>query len=248
MHVLTASEISKLPGVKRVEVIGGQTLIEADCLEVMPLLGRFDAVVTDPPYGIGVDRAMAAGSGTKYGKSAAAKRQYVSKGWDDQPIGDDHLSLIHAASNNAIIFGGNYFNLPPSRCWLVWDKRNGTNAFADCELAWTNLDMPVRRIEWMWNGMLRQGQEERNGHPTQKPLAVMEWCLGFLPKAQTILDPFAGSGTTAVACQRVGKHSTCIERDPDYFEVMCKRVDEATRQPDMFVQQAAPSHTQEPLL
>ena len=229
----------------REERIGGQRLILGDCLEVMPTLGRFDAVVTDPPYGIGVDRAMAAGSGTKYGKAAAAKRQYVSKGWDDQPIGDDHLSLIHAASTNAIIFGGNYFNLPPSRCWLVWDKRNGTNAFADCELAWTNLDMPVRRIEWMWNGMLRQGQEERNGHPTQKPLAVMEWCIGILPKAQTILDPFAGSGSTGVACVKMGRSFTGIERDPDYFEIMCKRIDEACRAPRLALPQPQPQPVQE---
>ena len=133
----------------------------------------------------------------------------------------------------------------PARCWLVWDKENGGNEFADCELAWTNLDKPVRLLRWMWNGMLRKGQEARHGHPTQKPLGVMEWCLGFLPDAKTILDPFMGSGTTLVACQRMGRHGTGIELDPDYFDIACRRVDEAARQPDMLIPETRPQPTQE---
>ena len=233
----------------RKEVIGNQTLLLGDCLSIMPTLGRFDAVVTDPPYGIGADREMAAKSGTKYGAAAAAKKTYAAKGWDDKPIGAEHIAAINAASDKAIIFGGNYFPLPPSRCWLVWDKKvNG--AFADCELAWTNLDMPVRRIEWMWNGMLRKGQEQRFDHPTQKPLGVIEWCLGFLPHAVTVLDPFCGSGTLLVACQRMGKQGTGIEIDPEYFEIACRRVDEAARQPDLLIDAPAPTvkPTQEALL
>ena len=99
----------------------------------------------------------------------------------------------------------------------------------------------------MWNGGIRKGQEERHGHPTQKPVAVMEWCLGFLPHAQTILDPFMGSGTTLVACQKLGRFGTGIEIDPDYFDIACRRVDEAARQADLFV--APPeTPTQETLL
>ena len=226
------------------ERIGGQRLILGDCLQVMPLLGRFDAVVTDPPYGIGVDRAMAANSGTKYGKAAAAKGEYRASGWDDVPIGETHINAILASAHSAIIFGGNYFALPPTRCWLVWDKENGGNEFADCELAWTNLDKPVRLLRWMWNGMIRKGHEARHGHPTQKPIALMEWCLGFLPKAKTILDPFMGSGTTLVACQRLGRNGTGIELDPDYFDIACKRVDEATRQVDLFIEPPKPAPTQ----
>jgi len=219
----------------REERIGNQRLILGDCLEVMPTLGRVDAVVTDPPYGIGVDRSMAANSGTQYGKAAAAKGHYKAQGWDDRPIGEEHVNAITGAANHQIIFGGNYFALPPARCWLVWDKENGSNEFADCELAWTNLDKPVRLLRWMWNGMLRKGQEARHGHPTQKPVALMEWCLGFLPDAKTILDPFMGSGTTLVACQKLGRHGIGIEIDPDYFEIACKRVEEASRQPDLFI-------------
>jgi DNA modification methylase len=234
--------------IRKEERIGSQRLILGDCLEVMPLLGRVDAVVTDPPYGIGVDRAMAANSGTKYGKAAAAKGDYRASGWDDAPIGEAHIDAILTAAPSAIIFGGNYFTLPPARCWLIWDKENGGNEFADCELAWTNLDKPVRIIRHMWNGMLRKGQEQRHGHPTQKPVALMEWCLGFLPDAKTTLDPFMGSGTTLVACQRLGRQGIGIELDPDYFEIACKRVDEATRQPDLFIQPKAPAPKQETLL
>lgn len=232
--------------IRREERIGGQRLILGDCLEVMPLLGRVDAVVTDPPYGIGVDRAMAAKSGKKYGKSAAPSGNYIARGWDDEPIGDKHISAILQAGKHVVIFGGNYFALPPARCWLVWDKENGGTEFADCELAWTNFDKPVRITRHMWNGMLRKGQEPRYGHPTQKPLAVMEWCLGFLPDAKTILDPFMGSGTTLVACAKLGRKGIGIELDPDYFEIACRRVEQAYRQPDLFIPQP-PKPTQEAL-
>jgi len=230
------------------ERIGNQRLILGDCLQVMPLLGKVDAVVTDPPYGIGVDRAMAANSGTKYGKAAAAKGDYRASGWDDAPIGGAHIDAILAAASSVVIFGGNYFVLPPARCWLVWDKENGSNEFADCELAWTNLDKPVRLLRWMWNGMIRKGHEVRHGHPTQKPVALMEWCLGFLPDAKTILDPFMGSGTTLVACQRMGRHGTGIELDPDYFAIACKRVDEAARQPDLLIPETQAAPTQDKLI
>lgn len=178
---------------------------------------------------------MAAQSGTQYGKAAAKKSNYVASGWDDFTPSSDLLDAIRKATKHQIIFGGNYFELPPSRCWLVWDKKNGTNAFADCELSWTNLDKPVRRIEWMWNGMIRKGREERNGHPTQKPLGVMEWCLTHLPQAQTILDPFMGSGTTGVACAKAGKTFIGIELSEAYFDIACKRIEAVCSQPDLLV-------------
>lgn len=219
----------------RIEKIGNCTLYNGDCLEVMPTLGRVDAVVTDPPYGIGADKSMHKNSGTKHGKAAAAKRVYADTNWDASPIGDEVIAMMRAAADHQIIFGGNYFTLPPARCWLVWDKCNGTNEFADCELAWTNLDKPVRKIEHMWNGMLRKGRELRNEHPTQKPLGVMAWCLTHVPKAQTILDPFMGSGTTGVACVQAGRSFIGIELDPTYFDLACKRIEQAYAQADMFV-------------
>ena len=223
------------------ERIGDQRLILGDCLAVMPLLGEFDAVVTDPPYGIGEG-----GDKNRSRCKVAPVGKYKSDKWDSTTA-DVQVKLAVQMSKSAIVFGGNYYDLPPTPCWLVWDKQNGSNDFADCELAWTNLKKAVRRIYWRWNGMIRKGSDIRQ-HPTQKPLGVMEWCIGHLPDtAQTILDPFMGSGTTLVACQKLGRQGTGIELDPDYFEIACKRVEEATRQPDLFVE-PAPKATQGVLL
>lgn len=215
------------------ERIGGQRLILGDCLEVMPMLGRFDAVVTDPPYGIGEGASRAL---TRKGL-AEPKKYKGADGWDDTPASLSHIEGILSISDNQIIFGGNYFEgLRPTKCWLVWDKRNGNNDFADCELAWTSLNKAVRRIYWRWNGMIRKGGDVRE-HPTQKPVGVMEWCIGHLPtNATTILDPFMGSGTTLVACQKLGRQGAGIELDPEYFDIACKRVEEAASQPDLFVE------------
>ncbi|MEP5804305.1 MAG: site-specific DNA-methyltransferase [Roseobacter sp.] len=100
------------------------------------------------------------------------------------------------------------------------------------------MDKAVRRIVWLWSGFLRKGEAKgvKRVHLTQKPVEVMQWCLGFLPNAQAILDPFMGSGTTLVACQKLGRMGTGIELDPEYFQIACKRVEDATRQPDLFVE------------
>lgn len=228
---------------KRKEVIGDCTLYLGNCTDILPALGVVDAVVTDPPYGIGVDVAMSKTGGSKHGVALASKRHYEAKGWDDAPPPETLFSALRQCSTHQIIFGGNYFGLPASRCWLVWDKKvNGD--FADCELAWTNLDKPVRRIEWMWNGMLRKGQEERFAHPTQKPLGVMEWCLTHIPGDTLILDPFMGSGTTGVACVKAGRRFIGIEIDESYFELACDRIRKAYAQPDMFVAAPAPQPEQ----
>lgn len=222
--------------------IGDCRLILGDCLEVMPLLGKVDAVVTDPPYGI--DAAKKGHIGTS--KNAPVKN-YGARNWDAAPASAEHISSIRAISSHQIIFGGNYFEgLGPTSCWLVWDKQN-TGDFADCELAWTNLPKAVRRIYWRWNGMIRKGNDVRE-HPTQKPVGVMEWCINHLPdNAETILDPFMGSGTTLVACAKLGRKGIGIEMDPDYFEIACKRVREAYAQPDLFIEPPKPAPTQEGL-
>jgi DNA modification methylase len=129
-------------------------------------------------------------------------------------------------ARHSIIFGGNYFDLPPARCWLVWDKDNGATDFADCELAWTNLDKAVRRLTYRWQGMLQQpgAPREQREHPTQKPEAVMRWALSHVPAAQTILDPFAGSGTTLVAAKRLGRKAIGIELSRAYCDVIVERL------------------------
>ena len=209
----------------REERIGGQRLILGDCLEVMPLLGKVDAVVTDPPYGIGM-------SGGNVGYKGF--NNFERKEWDNSTP-DVAIEYIKSMKVDSIIWGGNYFNLPPARCYLVWDKGAGFKGrtFAESELAMTSLDANARTFK---HDPLAKGDYRGKQHPTQKPVALMEWCLGFLPNAQTILDPFMGSGTTLVACQKLGRQGIGIELDPDYFAIACKRVDEATRQPDMFVE------------
>jgi DNA modification methylase len=134
----------------------------------------------------------------------------------------------------SIVWGGNYFCLSPSRCWLVWDKGTGENSFADAELAWTNIDSVVRLLKHGWVGInARDGGEER-GHPTQKPARLMFWCLERVPPASTVLDPFMGSGTTGVACAQLGKSFTGIERERKYFDIACERISLAQAQGQMF--------------
>ena len=212
----------------RKEVIGGQTLILGDCLQVMQELGRFDAVVTDPPYGIGRDKGM--GKGGK--RLAGDARRYEGGAWDAERPSPELIQLSIKAASHHVVWGGNYLTdmLPVSGKWLFWDKCQTMPSFSDGELAWTTLPGDAVK-QFTYNGSGMQAREKGRVHPTQKPVALMEWCLGFLPSAKTILDPFAGSGTTAVACERMGRQCTAIEIDPDYFEVMCRRVDEQVRQP-----------------
>ena len=228
--------------IKREVIIGDCRLLLGDCLEILPTLGKVDAVVTDPPYGIGEDGSKAK---TRIGpKSFGAKyvRDYEgSRGWDDKPL-DKHVAESISLAKHAIVFGGNYYRLPPSSCWLVWDKKNPGTDFADCELAWTNLKKAVRKIEFLWSGGIRRERHIPRQHPTQKPVGVMEWCIGHLPSTtQTILDPFMGSGTTLVACAKLGRKGIGIEIDEGYFDIACKRIRDAYAQPDFFVEQERPA-------
>lgn len=211
-------------------VIGDCTLYHEDAAFVIPTLMKVDALVTDPPYGIG----EAAGANKSRGKAAPA-RDYGNDDWDDKPVPQEFIDQIRKKAKWQIIFGGNYYALPATSCWLVWDKLN-TGDFADCELAWTNLPKAVRRLRFMWNGMLRAHGEPRGDHPTQKPVGVMKWCIEQLPAdVETILDPFMGSGTTLVSAVKMGKKAIGIEREQKYFDIACRRIEEAYKQPDFFV-------------
>ena len=207
--------------------IGDCRLINAR-MEDVANLPVFDLGLTDPPYGIGENSKKVASRG-----KLALPKDYGNFDWDKQPATPEQISHFRAHSKNQIIFGGNYFDLPPSSCWLVWDKQNGSNDFADCELAWTNLTKAVRRIYWRWNGMIRKGDDVRI-HPTQKPVGVMDWCLSQVPDTKTVFDPWMGSGTTAISCVKKGLKFTGVEADSAMFEKACKRVEEAYRQGDMF--------------
>ena len=210
----------------RIETIGNATLYEGDCREILPTLPKVDAVITDPPYGIG----EAAGKNASRGKLAVAK-DFGNDSWDDEPISDDLIRMVREAGKWAVIFGGNYYALPAAKYWLVWDKENGDSDFADCELAWTNQPKAVRRIRYMWNGMLRANGELRGDHPTQKPIGVMAWAINHVPAPNhLLLDPFMGSGTTGVAAMNLQRAFIGIEREPKYFDIACRRIEDAQRQ------------------
>ena len=225
-------------------IIGNATLYLGDCRDILPTLGKVDAVVTDPPYGIGESAGKAktrtSGLTSKVKNAQSYRKDYGDDNWDDKPIDAELMTAVRSAGRWNIIFGGNYYEVPATSCWLVWDKLNGATDFADCELAWTNLPKAVRRIQYLWNGCMRANGETRDGHPTQKPIGVMKWAIGHLPTPnETILDPFMGSGTTGVAAVQMGRKFIGIERELKYFDIAAKRIEDAQRQGDMFIEAAA---------
>ena len=197
----------------------GIEIYHGDCRDVLPGLGPVDLVLTDPPYGIG----EAAGKNASRG-NLAKSTDYGNDSWDNEPVNWGLLWELLTLGKYACCWGGNYYPVPPSPSWLVWDKVNGETDFADCELAWTNYGSAVRMIKHMWHGMLRKGREDRS-HPTQKPLDVMKWCITRCPdEPQTILDPFMGSGTTLRAAKDLGRRAIGIEIEERYCEIAVKRL------------------------
>jgi len=211
------------------KIIGDCTLYNANCEEVMPLISSVDAVVTDPPYGINENHKNVARRVNK-----AKVKDYGEFNWDKVRPTDELISTIRSKAKYQAIFGGNYFDLPPTSCWLIWNKLNGSCDFADCEMAWTNWNKAIRKFDWLWNGMIRKNNEERF-HPTQKPLELMKWVISLCPQSNVVFDPFMGSGTTGVACAKLGKKFIGVELDPNYFQIACQRIEKAYQEPDLFV-------------
>ena len=214
--------------------LGGRVwLHKGDCLEVVRELPCGLAILTDPPYGIGAGTGI--GKVTKEGSDFRSRNQWDSEAPD--------VSWIANTGEPAIIWGGNYFGLPATTGFLVWDKVQPEQfSLAMAEMAWTNVKTPAKI--WRWKSMSINGGDPKH-HPTQKPLLLMQWCLGFLPDAETVLDPFMGSGTTLVACAKLGRRGIGIELDPDYFDIACERVRKAYEQPDMFRAPPEPKPVQE---
>jgi DNA modification methylase len=194
------------------------TIYHGDCREILPTIGTFDLLLADPPYGIGEARGK-----NKSRSCLATSKDYGVDFWDDNPVAKWAMLLARELCEKQVIFGGNYYDLPATKCWLIWDKVNGENDFADCELAWTNLEKAVRMKHHQWHGMIRKGQEQRF-HPTQKPLEVMSWALAQAGEVATVLDPWMGSGTTLRACKDVGIKCVGIEREEKYCEIAVRRL------------------------
>lgn len=210
----------------RIEKIGNATLYLGDCKDILPSIGKVDAVVTDPPYGIGI-------------ASNPIRQAHKKRDWDAEPPSNRLIEELLKISEFQIIWGGNYFSLPASKGFYIWDKVQPENfTLAMCEMAWTNIDKPAKIFRFRVVGY-------EKSHPTQKPVALMEWCIQKLPAtANTILDPFMGSGTTGVACAKLGHSFIGIERDEEYFDVACRRIEEAYKQPDMFMSAPVPDAEQ----
>jgi site-specific DNA-methyltransferase (adenine-specific)/modification methylase len=217
---------------KRRELIGNATLYLGDCLEILPTLPKVDAVITDPPYGIGW---VHSGIGyLKNGKMLGTKHGGENVVGDDKPF--DPTPFLPLA-RDALFWGANNFadKLPPSTGWINWDKGIAPGlSFSDFEMAWTN--QPVKAVMWrqQWCGFNREGEREPREHPTQKPVGIMTKCVERFPRAQTVLDPFMGSGTTGVACMNLGRKFIGIEIEPKYFDIACERIENAQRQQRMF--------------
>jgi len=204
--------------------IGRARLACGDCRDILPTLGRVDAVITDPPFGLGAKLQ----GGRQWGNDPMLLE------WDATAPATETLVAVIAHGQSAVLWGGNYFGLPPSRGWLVWDKSNAVPTMADVELAWSNLDRPAKRFR----GLVGRCEF---GHPTQKPLDLMKWTIAQVDHCHavnTILDPFMGSGTTGVAAVQMGRDFIGIEREPKYFDIACKRIEQAQRQGDLFTEGA----------
>jgi site-specific DNA-methyltransferase (adenine-specific) len=217
----TAAQTVASPWLRK-ETIGLATLYLADCFDVLPSLPRFAGVITDPPYGINI-----AAQPMKYQRAAGAQK----RDWDASK--EDRLPEALALGDVQVVWGGNYYGLPAASKWLVWDKINSGD-FADCELAWTNLPGAVRMFRHMWNGMLRDSERGQRVHPTQKPVALMRWCLQQAGNPASVIDPCMGSSPVGVACSEVGIPYVGIERERRYFDTACERITNAQRQERLF--------------
>jgi site-specific DNA-methyltransferase (adenine-specific) len=217
----------------KIETIAeGVTLYLGDCREILPTLGQVDAVVTDPPYGLG-EKWLG-------GNAASKSRWKLADGgagltWDWRPA--ENIPQVLGMARHAIIWGGHCYDLPIARGWLVWNKIIRNWSSGECEFAWTTLDQPIRAFDYSHGQLVHENKE----HPTQKPQPLMRWCLEMLPNdCRTILDPFMGSGTTGVAAAKLGMEFTGIEYHQRYFDIACRRIDEAARTPDMFIEKPKP--------
>ena len=209
--------------------IGECRLILGDCREVLPLLPPVDLVLTDPPYGIDY---RPGGGGTGPAKLFTNADRVVG---DSAPFDPAFILSLNVPS---VLWGGSNYadKLPAARGWLVWDKKCGiyeANQFSDCELAWTNKDGPIKIYRHRWTGYHRDGKEQGKYHPTQKPIELMEWCINKYPLG-TILDPFMGSGSTGVACVNLGRMFIGVECERKYFDIACRRIEQAYAQPRLF--------------
>lgn len=225
--------------IRKEERIGGQRLILGDCLEVMPLLGKFDLVLTDPPFGVGnfvQTTGRVRGRGKNIGKKVI---------WNESAPPPTFFDSLKEMSKHRIIWGANFFNCFEDRGGaIIWDKAQPMPNFSKADIASCTHFQKTEIVRIPWTNF-EVGRLAETDHPCERPVALYEWCIRYIPKPiKTIFEPFMGSAACIVASMRLGCEATGIELDPDYFDAACKRVDEATRQPDLFVEPPAPKPQQ----
>jgi DNA modification methylase len=191
----------------------GIQIYHGDCLEIMPGLGRFDLLLTDPPYGI---------ERFKRGSLRFDKKGEFPQGiaWDVAPE-EGFLSDLLNTATLAIVWGFNNLPLPRTEHFLVWDKEQTVDNFASAELAWSNLPTPAKVFRY---SIHRHNSSKAGGHPTEKPIKLMTWCISLAGEVQTIFDPYAGIGTTGLAAKELGCQAVLVEREERYCEIAAKRL------------------------
>lgn len=194
-------------------------VIHGDCIDVMKSMPDkcVDLVLTDPPYGIG--KKISDGGGKR--KNNRGKLSYISGNWKDEKPDQNYFNEIFRISKNQIIWGGNYFGLPPNRCFLIWNKVAHMPTLSDCEYAWTSFDKPSK----MFSERPIDDEEKHRTHPTQKNLRLIKWCVANYSTPDSIIfDPFAGSGTTAIACLELGRNYILIEQEQEHVDATNNRI------------------------
>lgn len=206
--------------------------LDARCMDNMELMaefpdGHFDLAIVDPPYGLG--KKLLGGFNREEGKSSLDT--YKGKAWDVVPP-PEYFAELRRVSKHQIIWGGNYFDLPPCRGFVVWDKNQPMPSMSFGEFAWTSFDKPARKVEYAYTNYV-EGRARPNPriHPTQKPVGLYDWLLAnYAKQGDRILDTHMGSGSIAIACHYARLHLTACEVDPDYFTAACTRIERETAQ------------------
>ena len=209
-------------------------LLHGDCLDIMPEIDQVDLVLTDPPYGVNRDKGFDGFGG--FG-NPIERRRYESDNWDSKRPTKEIFDVLLRSAKLSIIFGGNFFAdiLPLGTHWLVWDKKNTMPTFGDAELIWTNSNRKsIKIIEHEYNGLI--GKEKHRYHPTQKPVGLFARILDkYSEPNDLVLDCFIGSGTTAIACEKLNRKWIGIEKEEKYCEIASTRLEQETAQLKLFV-------------
>ena len=228
-----------------------------DCMEGLKQYpdNHFDLAIVDPPYGIGAHNGISPGSvGVKvdtrngYKSNLIKRTNYPEKEWDNTKPSEEYFSQLFRVSKNQIVWGMNHFDLPETTCVVVWDKANVGTYQSDCEIAWGSFNTTIRKVTYMWSGgwqgksikegHIMQGNKSKNEkriHPTQKPVKLYEWLLtNYANEGDKILDTHVGSGSSRIACHKMGFHFTGFEIDKDYWLAQEERYNNFKRQLTLF--------------